>query len=257
MNHLDLFILVGAVVLGGGVGIFLQGKITMDVKVLLAFSGAYLFALAILHLMPEIYHLLGEKAGLYILLGFILQIALDYFSKGIEHGHIHHIDKSRVSFPVGIYVSLLLHSLIEGLPLAGDEMMEVLHHSHGHGHGGDHNHNHTQALLIGIAVHKIPEALALAALLFHHYGTKLKAALWLIPYALATPMGMWVGKAAMKNAGATAAEVYGILLSIAVGIFIHVSTTIIFEADEHHRFNVRKTIAILLGLALVWLSTAI
>jgi zinc and cadmium transporter len=256
MNPLDISLLVGSALLGGLAGMYLHGRITKDVKVVLAFSGAYLFALAILHLMPEIYLHLAEKAGLYILLGFLLQLILDYFSKGIEHGHLHYSDKVRGVFPLGIYISLFLHSFIEGLPLAGDDMAAMHLHGHGHAHG-NHDHGHSDALLIGIAIHKVPEALALAALLYHYYNTKGKTLLMLGLYALATPLGIWAGMTFMQNAGEQAAELYAIMLSIAVGIFIHVSTTIIFEADEHHKFNLKKSVAILLGLALVWVSTAL
>lgn len=253
MNPLHIALLLGTAMLGGLAGIYLHGRITKDVKVILAFSGAYLFALAILHLMPEIYLHLAEKAGMYILLGFLLQLILDYFSKGIEHGHLHYNDKVRGVFPLGIYLSLFLHSFIEGLPLSGENMAGLHMHGHSHGH---HDHGHSNALLIGIAIHKVPEALALAALLYHYFKTKGKTLLMLGLYALATPLGMWAGITFMQNAGEQAAEIYAIMLSIAVGIFIHVSTTIIFEAEEHHKFNLKKSMAILLGLALVWVSTA-
>lgn len=248
MSLSTVAILIGAAMVGGVAGIYLHGRITKDVKVVLAFSGAYLFALAVLHLMPEIYLHLAETAGLYVLLGFLLQILMDYFSKGIEHGHVHLSDQMRGVFPLGIYISLVLHSLIEGLPLSGE------HVGHSHSHGESHDHSH--ALLIGIAIHKIPEALALAALLYHYYSSKVKTLAMLFLYALATPLGMWIGLSFMNNAGVDAEKTYAILLSIAVGIFLHVSTTIIFEAEEHHHFNAKKAVAILLGLGLVWLSTA-
>ena len=247
MNYVDIAILIGAAMLGGGLGVSLQGRITKDVKVVLAFSGAYVFALAVLHLMPEIYHHLAEEAGIYVLVGFLLQLVLEYFSKGVEHGHIHHSDQVRGLFPVGIYVSLVLHSLIEGLPLAGGEIAGHHHHGHAHSHG--------DALLIGIAIHKIPEALALAALLYYYYKNKVKTLAMTALYATATPLGMWIGKTVLGDFQGDVVRLYSIMLSVAVGIFLHVSTTIIFEAEEHHKFNVKKTVAILLGLGLVWVST--
>lgn len=244
-------VLIGAALAGGILGITLQGRITKDVKVVLAFSGAYLFALAVLHLMPEIYHRLAEEAGIYILAGFLIQLVLEYFSKGVEHGHVHKSDQVRGLFPTGIYLSLVLHSVIEGLPLAGEDAAAL----HGHGHAHAHDHSHGHALLIGIAVHKVPEALALAALLFYYFENRLKTLAMVGIYALATPLGMWAGAAFLADAGADAARLYAMLLAVAVGIFLHVSTTIIFEAEEHHKFDFKKAAAILLGLALVWVST--
>lgn len=256
MNIIDIVVLIGAAMLGGFLGVSLQGRITKDVKVVLAFTGAYLFALAVLHLMPEIYFHLAEEAGIYILAGFLLQLVLEYFSKGVEHGHIHHSDKVRGLFPWGIYISLVLHSLIEGLPLAGGDIAGLHDHAHGgHGHAHDHNHSHGNALLIGIAIHKIPEALALAALLYYYYESKVKTLAMTALYATATPLGMWAGKSVLTDFNGDATRIYAIMLSVAVGIFLHVSTTIIFEAEEHHKFNVKKAVAILLGLGLVWVST--
>lgn len=254
MNITDISIMVAAAMGGGLIGVFLHGKITKDVKVVLAFSGAYLLALSVIHLMPEIYHTLNERAGLYILCGFLLQIVMDYFSKGVEHGHVHRSDQLRGVFPLGIYISLFLHSFIEGLPLSG-EALSAHHHLH-EGHDHLHTHQHGSALLVGIAIHKVPEAIALAVLLYHYFEQKSKTLLMLAIYALATPLGMWAGFSFITNYQGQAAQAYAIMLAVAVGIFLHVSTTIIFEAEEHHKFNVKKGVAIILGLALVWLSTA-
>ena len=39
-------------------------------------------------------------------------------------------------------------------------------------------------------------------------------------------------------------------LALVVGMFLHISTTIIFETNENHRFNLAKLTAILLGVGL-------
>jgi hypothetical protein len=41
-----------------------------------------------------------------------------------------------------------------------------------------------------------------------------------------------------------------VLLAIVVGMFLHISTTIIFEASENHRFNLMKLVSIIVGVAL-------
>ncbi|MGB6036365.1 MAG: ZIP family metal transporter, partial [Cryomorphaceae bacterium] len=182
MNWLFMLILFAVGLSSGIGGMYLHGRLTKDVKVLLAFSGAYLFALAILHLLPEIYIHLGHDAGLYILLGFLIQMVMDYFSRGIEHGHIHHNISVKNPFPLGIFVSLFLHSMVEGLPLGGG-----FDHDHG-GHGFE-----TGSLAIGIAIHKIPEAIALAAILYHAFAKKSKVIGYIILYAVATPLGILLG----------------------------------------------------------------
>jgi zinc transporter ZupT len=240
---LSYVLILFAVGMASGIGgMYLHGRLTKDVKVLLAFSGAYLFGLAIMHLLPEIYIHLGHDAGLYILLGFLIQMVMDYFSRGVEHGHIHHHISVKNPFPLGIFVSLFLHSIVEGLPLGGG-----FDHNHG-GHGFD-----TGSLAIGIAIHKIPEAMALAAILYHVFEKKSKVIAYIALYAIATPLGILIGQYFLENTANDPTEIYSIILSIAVGIFLHVSTTIIFEADEAHRLSWPKSIAIILGLTLVLL----
>jgi hypothetical protein len=36
-------------------------------------------------------------------------------------------------------------------------------------------------------------------------------------------------------------------MAVVVGIFLHISTTILFESSENHRFNLIKFVVILMG----------
>lgn len=241
MNSLNIVVPILAGLIGGLAGIFLHGRITRDVKIILAFSGSYLFGLTILHLFPEVYHDDTLNAGIYILLGFLTQIVLDYFSKGVEHGHIHKSDQLSSHFPLGIFLALFIHSFIEGLPLSN------------HGEIGHAHHFNMNELLAGIAIHKIPEAIALSALIFHYYSSSVKTIMVILLYCLATPLGIAAGTFLTSGVFHNPEKIYIKSLAFAIGIFIHVSTTIIFEADEHHKLNWRKIIAIVLGLGLVLL----
>jgi small basic protein len=40
------------------------------------------------------------------------------------------------------------------------------------------------------------------------------------------------------------------LLAAVVGMFLHISTTIIFESSENHKFNFVKLLSIIFGVAL-------
>ena len=85
------------------------------VKLVTAFTGAYLMALTCLHLLPEVFAAKTDHAalslGAFILLGFFLQVVLDNFSGGIEHGHTHG------SAPIAVMVGLCLHAFLEAMPL--------------------------------------------------------------------------------------------------------------------------------------------
>src|SRR3954470_4770857 len=97
---LNSYLLLFSSILFSGCSVFLFKGINARVlKLLLAFSGAYLFALTVLHLIPEIYRS-GEKTiGIFIFIGFFIQIVLEFFSEGIEHGHIHIHRSQNASFP--------------------------------------------------------------------------------------------------------------------------------------------------------------
>ena len=45
---------------------------------------------------------------------------------------------------------------------------------------------------------------------------------------------------------------YHIILAVVVGMFLHISTTIIFETSENHKFNLMKLIAIFIGCLLAF-----
>ena len=87
MSYVILFL---SVVIGS-VLVFIYKPNQKGLRLLLAFSGAYLLAITVLHLLPEVYQAseMGNKIGLLILFGILLQSILESFSKGIEHGHSH------------------------------------------------------------------------------------------------------------------------------------------------------------------------
>jgi zinc transporter ZupT len=154
---------------GGFLVDFFNIKKNKNIQLLLTFSGAYLLAISLLHLIPELFSNKNiTSIGLLVLTGFLIQIILEFFSQGIEHGHLH--KENHITFSV--LISLCLHALLEGIPLAGD-----LHHHH-------------NSLLTGIVT----------------------------------------------------------------GIFLHISTTILFESTNTHEFSVQKILAIITGALIVFLS---
>lgn len=214
----------------GGLGIFLlKTDNTNRLKLVLSFSGAYLFAITILHLMPDVYHSGNPEIGLYILGGFLLQIVMEQFSEGIEHGHIHKHNHQHYVFPIGIMASLCLHAFLEGMPLAQKQ------------------HNE---LVFGIALHHIPAAFALGSVLMQNQLSKIKIVGLLILFAAMSPMGYWlsfeIGRGAIGNIDAYFDRIMGVV----IGIFLHISTTILFESSVDHKFNLKKMAAVLLGIGI-------
>ena len=229
MEFWQLILLFGSALLGG-LGIFLFKKDNSNrLKLVLSFSGAYLFAITVLHLMPDVYSSENPQIGLFILGGFLLQIFMEQFSEGIEHGHIHKHSHKQFVFPVGIMISLCLHAFLEGMSLAK----------------GQH-----EELVYGIALHHIPAAFALGSVLMENKLSKRIVIVLLVLFALMSPLGYWlsfeIGKGAIGNI-----EVYfDRIMGVVIGIFLHISTTILFESSVDHKFNLKKVVAVLLGVSI-------
>ena len=96
---MQYIITFSAVILGFIMALFLKPQKKNNIKLLLAFSGAFLLSLTVLHLLPELFskdHVSSDEAthtalpvGVFIMLGILFQIVLEFFSKGAEHGHVH------------------------------------------------------------------------------------------------------------------------------------------------------------------------
>jgi zinc transporter ZupT len=231
--------LIGVVLLGGLLVFFLKEKITQYLKYILAFSGAFMLSIAVLHIIPEVYMNNGFSIGVYVLIGFLIQLILEYFSQGIEHGHIHIHGNKSVYFLTPILISLCIHAFMEGIPLARDFSSEI-HHAHGH------NHEHGNSFLVSILMHKFPIGIALMTLFLK---AKLKTGLaffWLIVFALMAPLGNLTG-VLFQDFFNNYSAFFEYILAIVLGMFLHISTTILFESDESHKFNLMKLIIIMTG----------
>jgi len=106
------FILFSSAFIGGLAVILFRLKFSTNLKLLISYSGALILAICILHLIPEIFSNYTKQIGLFVLLGFLFQLLLDFFSEGIEHGHFHSHSKKLVAFPYAIFISLCVHSFI-------------------------------------------------------------------------------------------------------------------------------------------------
>jgi len=282
-----------SVLLGYAAALILKPSNKKSLKLLLAFSGAFLLALTVLHLLPEVYessisgkeihieaahdhdhdhdHLSVAQAeenheghdhtahnhdaheesghhehadadadgheqhdhgnnpiGLYIMAGIIFQIILEYFSKGAEHGHVHggghDHDHEHSSMPWLLFISLCIHALLEGMPV--------------------HHHNE---MAWGIAIHHFPIAIILTAFFINSGLNKLAILLFMCAFAVMTPLGT------LASGQLPFLEDYFTEISaVVVGILFHISSTIIFESGENHKFNLAKLLVIILGVVMAY-----
>ncbi|RCL71520.1 MAG: ZIP family metal transporter [Flavobacteriales bacterium] len=230
--------LISSVLFGGLIVSFLNATNNSQmIKFSLAFSGGFLLAIIFEHLLPDIYHGGAHDLGLYILFGFLIQLILEYFSGGIEHGHVH-VHKGQ-SLPWALFISLSIHSVIEGLPLGNQYAGMQVAHQHVH-----------ESLFWGIIFHQIPVAIALMTLLMNTKLSRLSTWIFLFLFASMTPLGVLLG---LKFTPEQFGLDLHIILAVVVGMFLHISTTIIFETSENHKFNLLKLTSILFGCGLALL----
>lgn len=215
-------------------------------KLVLVFAGSYLFSITILHIIPELfnsgYH--SGRMGLYILLGFLLQQVLEFWSSGIEHGHIHKHSSETSKGVITLMLGLFVHAFLEGTLLSHGAVMDGDSLA-GHAHSDN-------TVLLGIIMHKGPAAFALAAVLSASLSKKWTIVL-LTVFALASPLGMLSSSLFISN-GILSKEGIGLLYGLVTGGFLHISTTIFFESSPHHKFQMNKLMVTFLAAAVALAS---
>ncbi|MCR9183455.1 MAG: ZIP family metal transporter [Flavobacteriaceae bacterium] len=213
-----------AIVAGYFFVILFKPKKPGSIKLFLAFSGAFLLALTVFELLPEVYESNSKYIGVFIMAGIILQIFLEFFSKGAEHGHVH-LHKNDTTFPWMLFVSLSIHSFLEGIPI--------------------HDHHN---LLLGIIIHKIPIAIILTVFFIQANYSRKNTLIFLILFSLMTPAGSFAAEHIpfLK-------DYYAEATAVVIGIFLHVSTTILFESSEGHKFNLAKLLIVIFAAFLAFL----
>lgn len=213
-----------AVLLSFAFVVLTKPKSKTKVKLLLAFSGSFLLALTIFELFPSIYQGANTKTvGVFIMLGILFQIFLEFFSKGAEHGHVH-FDNENTTFPWLLLISLSIHSFLEGFPIEKYD-----------------------TIIYGILVHKIPIALILSIFLINSKIKLSKAFFFILLFSLMTPLGSYMASS-LDFLSQYESQITGLV----VGVFLHISTVILFESSEGHSFNLNKLIVISLGVVVAY-----
>lgn len=225
--------------LGGASVLFLSKLRPKNFKSILTFSGGYLFAITIIHLLPELYSIHpgeGIYLGIFVLAGFYAQILLSSFSTGVEHGHIHihiHVEEHHHTPSYGLFVALALHSVLEGA---------LLVHPQAHA-----EHDQVRFLMIGVLLHKVPESIALMSILMHATQDVSKSGLLFLVYAFCSPMGLWASQW-VSSGQYLHYEYFEYLFAFVAGNFLQISTTIFYESEKQgHKLSMRKILILILA----------
>jgi zinc transporter ZupT len=181
-----------------------------------------------------------------VLAGFFLQQLLEYFTSGVEHGHLHgtqdhhnHHGRGHAEQPhrrtmsaLVLLTALCIHAFLEGAMLAKPVYVSAIY---------DLN-----AILLGIALHRAPAAFALMTVLATQLHSKNKALPYLIGFSFAAPAGLLISTH-LANEEILSQSGLILLYALVSGNFLHISTTIVFESSPDHRFNAKKMAIAILG----------
>lgn len=221
-----VFLLVMSVFVGVVLGKFFGSKQTL-VKYLLILSAGFLIAVCLNEIFPVIYNSDNHNIGIWVVVGVILQMLLENLTKGFEHGHFHHHNDTGI-IPLALILGMFVHAFIEGIPLANE--MDIY-----------------SPYLQGILFHNLPISFVLGLFLFKN--KKLLSLSWLIIilFAIASPLGMFLGHYFNPNL-----QLY--FLAIVGGIFLHISSVIIFESNKNHNTDWIKIGVVILGVGLAMIA---
>lgn len=237
---LSIIYLIAPILITGVISLKIKMN-QINLRLLLAFSAAYLFTFSIIHLLPEALKLGNVKQiGLFIVLGFCAQLVIDTFSTGIEHGHVHmHSNSCKKNLPIGIIIGLLLHSFLEGLPIYSINPYQ--------------SSSINNQLILGLAMHNIPITIAFTALLKEHESKTKKKLILLFLFAIMTPLG-YLFSFTLHTFFLNNYTLFSqIAFASVIGIFLHISTAILFESSEHHKYNKTKVAMMVGGIILAYL----
>ena len=195
-------------------------------RLLLAFSGSFLLALTIFELLPSVYRTTDHKTiGIFILLGILLQVFLEFYSQGLEHGHSPH-SSGKGGTRVLIFGSLCIHALLEGIPIQSYE-----------------------PIVGGILIHQIPVTVVLSIFLLNLNLKKSYSFVIILLFSLMTPIGSF-----LAQNFSLIQQYQAPLLALVIGVFLHISTVILFESSKGHKVNARKLLVIILGITIAYLA---
>ena len=234
---LEFLILFFVALMAGLLAFIIPPVKSQGYRLTLVFAGAYLFSVTIIHILPELFSSSEDPkyVGAFVLAGFFLQQILEYFTSGVEHGHMHASSEEHqhsLTGTLSLLTALVVHGFLEGGLLAHPSAV--------------HDHHESDALLFGILLHKAPAAFALMSVLSCQMKNKALAIVFLVIFSLASPLGLLISDVFVEQ-HYLSENAFTILFAVVSGNFLHISTTIVFESSVNHRLNIKKLAVAILG----------
>ncbi len=223
--------------------LFLKIK-PLHLNFLLAFSASYLFTITIVELLPSVFANSNDNfiKGIAIVGGFFFQTIIEAFSNGFEHGHLHsHSVNCKKHIPISLIIGLYLHSYLEGFPIFIPELGQPLESSNG-------LLSAQQSILFSVITHNIPLTAAFVTLLLEHQLKKQIVLIFICLFALMAPFagGTYL---LFQNTNIQSLSIFNeVVIPFIIGVFLHTSTTILFESADNHKYQLPRVIVIVVGV---------
>ena len=217
---------------------------SIRLKQFTAIGAGVLIGSAFLVIIPESLEILEghvehSKIGFVILCGFVLMLLLETF--GLPHA-VHH-DEDKDLLGLSATFGLIVHAAVDGLAV-----------------GASVSSSTETGLIVFVAVllHKGPAAFGLSSFLQHIQIDRAKSQMYLILFALSSPVVAILSFFALKDTSLATDDNLGLALMFSAGTFIYVATVdVLPEVHSHDHENDAPTLFVILGMILVFLTTLI
>jgi len=184
-------------------------------------------------------HIESSTLGLAILFGFVLMLLLETF--GLPHA-VHH-DEDKDLLGLSATIGLIAHAAADGLAV-----------------GASVSSSTETGLIVFVAImlHKGPAAFGLSSFLRHIKLEESKSKLYLIMFALSSPIFAILTFFALKDTSFATDENIGLTLLFSAGTFLYVATIdVLPEVHSHDHEYDTPVLFVMLGMVLVFLTTLI
>jgi zinc transporter ZupT len=108
------------------------------------------------------------------------------------------------------------------------------------------------SLMAGIVIHNIPIAIVLVSFFLHSGVSKRNTFLLLAFFSIMTPVGGLCSNFFSDFFSFNIQTYTNTIMAFVVGIFLHVSTSILFEACENHKYNLVRFATVIFGVAVAF-----
>jgi zinc transporter ZupT len=184
-------------------------------------------------------HIESSTLGLAILFGFVLMLLLETF--GLPHA-VHH-DEDKDLLGLSATIGLIAHAAADGIAV-----------------GASVSSSTDTGLIVFVAImlHKGPAAFGLSSFLKHIKLEASKSKLYLIMFALSSPIFAIMTFFALKDTSFATDDNIGLTLLFSAGTFIYVATVdVLPEVHSHDHDHDTPVWFVILGMILVFLTTLI